>query len=123
MADSNIDRDFVEYILKAIVSHPDEIKVTRTVDDLGVLLTISAHSEDMGTIIGKNGQTAKSIRTLLHALGSKSNERVNMKILEPEGGADRKTDAHEKPNEEPASDDLPTAEEVAAAEVSSEEKN
>lgn len=122
MADSHVDRDFVEYILKAIVSHPEEITVTRTVDDLGVLLTISAHPDDMGTIIGKNGQTAKSIRTLLHALGSKSNERVNMKILEPEGSVKKKAE-EENPAADSASDELPTAEEVAAAEAASDDKN
>ena len=80
-----LDQQFVEYVLKAIVEHPDAVKVVRTIDELGVLLTVEIHKDDMGTVIGKNGQTAKSIRTLLRVIGAKSNARVNMKILEPEG--------------------------------------
>ena len=79
------DQQFVEYVLKAIVEHPDQVKVTRTVDELGVLISVEIAKEDMGTVIGKNGQTAKAIRTLLRVIGAKSNARVNMKILEPEG--------------------------------------
>lgn len=80
------DRDFVEYVVKSIVSAPDKVVVTRTVDDMGVLLTLQVAKEDMGKVIGKGGQTAKSIRILLRVIGSKSNTRVNMKIVEPEGG-------------------------------------
>ncbi|MEK7545313.1 MAG: KH domain-containing protein [Patescibacteria group bacterium] len=80
------DRDFVEYVIKQLVDHPEEVEVTRTVDDLGVLITLKVHPEDMGKIIGKNGQTAKSLRILLRVMGSKRNERVNMKIIEPGGG-------------------------------------
>lgn len=85
MADTHPDREFVEYVLKAIVAHPDDVVVTRTIDELGVLVTIIVHADDMGTVIGKNGQTAKSLRTLLRVIGAKVNERVNMKIQEPEG--------------------------------------
>jgi len=80
------DKDFVEYVVKSIVSHPDKVSVTRTVDDMGVLLTLQVAKEDMGKVIGKGGQTAKSIRILLRVIGSKTNTRVNMKIVEPEGG-------------------------------------
>ena len=88
MADENIgpDKDFVEYIIKSIVSQPDKVIVTRSVDEMGVLLTLQVAKEDMGKVIGKNGQTAKSIRILLRVIGSKTNTRVNMKIIEPEGG-------------------------------------
>ncbi len=79
------DRDFVEYIVKQIVAHPDEVEVTRTVDEMGVLITLKVAQEDMGKIIGKNGQTAKSLRILLRVIGSKNNARVNLKIVEPEG--------------------------------------
>jgi len=51
---------------------------------MGVLITLKVEKEDMGKIIGKNGQTAKSIRTLLRIIGSKHNARVNLKIVEPE---------------------------------------
>lgn len=81
-----IDKDFVEFIVKSIVSQPDKVMVTRTVDDMGVLLTLQVAKEDMGKVIGRSGQTAKSIRILLRVIGSKENVRVNMKIVEPEGG-------------------------------------
>lgn len=80
------DRDFVEYVVKSIVSNPDKVVVVRTVDDMGVLLTLQVAKEDMGKVIGRSGQTAKSIRILLRVIGSKENIRVNMKIVEPEGG-------------------------------------
>ncbi len=81
-----IDKDFVEYVVKSIVSQPDMVVVTRTVDEMGVLLTLQVAKEDMGKVIGKGGQTAKSIRILLRVIGSKENVRVNMKIVEPDGG-------------------------------------
>lgn len=80
------DVDFVQYVVERIVLHPDQVKVTRTVDEMGVLITLQVAKEDMGKIIGKNGQTAKSIRILLRVIGSKNNARVNLKIIEPEGG-------------------------------------
>lgn len=80
------DKDFVEYVVKSIVGSPDQVIVTRTVDDMGVLITLKVSKEDMGKVIGKGGQTAKSIRILLRVLGSKTNTRVNMKIIEPDGG-------------------------------------
>ncbi|MBI5754666.1 KH domain-containing protein [Candidatus Peregrinibacteria bacterium] len=81
------DRDFIEWVVKQIVGHPDEVEITRTVDEMGVLITLKVNKEDMGKIIGKNGQTAKALRTLLRIIGSKHNARVNLKIVEPEGGA------------------------------------
>lgn len=85
--DNNIgpDRDFVEYVVKMIAEHPDDVKVTREVDEMGVLITLQVSKEDMGKIIGKNGQTAKSLRILLRVIGSKNNARVNLRIVEPEG--------------------------------------
>lgn len=80
------DRDFIEYVVKQLVDHPEAVEVIRTVDDLGVLITLKVHPDDMGKIIGKSGQTAKSLRILLRVVGSKNNLRVNMKIMEP-GGA------------------------------------
>ncbi len=77
------DRDFVEYIVKQMVDHPEDVVVTRTVDDMGVLITLLVNKEDMGKIIGKSGQTAKSLRVLLRMVGSRFNERVNLKIAEP----------------------------------------
>lgn len=79
------DRDFVEYLVKQIVANPDGVEVTRTVDEMGVLITLRVSKEDMGRIIGKNGQTAKAIRVLVRIIGSKNSARVNMKIIEPDG--------------------------------------
>ncbi len=84
MAD-DFDKDFLEFIVKAIVGHPDDVKVNRNIDERGVLLTLDIHAEDMGYVIGKQGQTAKAIRTLLKIVGAKNNARVNLKINEPEG--------------------------------------
>ncbi len=89
MAVKETDKDFLEFVAKAIVSQPDKVQVTRTVDEMGVLLTLKLAPEDMGFIIGRRGQTAQSIRTLLKIIGTKNNARVNLKIEEPEGGARR----------------------------------
>lgn len=79
------DKDFVEYVVKQIVDHPDQVTVERSVDEMGVLITLKVAKEDMGKVIGKSGQTAKSIRILLRVIGSKNNARVNLKIVEPDG--------------------------------------
>lgn len=79
------DVEFLEYVVKSIVDHPDDVKLTRTIDEMGVLITLAVSPEDMGHIIGRAGGTAKSIRTLLRVIGARNNARVNMKILEPEG--------------------------------------
>tara|TARA_B100001179_G_scaffold232769_1_gene227085 strand:- start:19630 stop:19932 length:303 start_codon:yes stop_codon:yes gene_type:complete len=76
-------QDFLEYIIKGIVDNPDDVKVTKTVDDMGVLLTLDVNPEDMGQVIGRQGATAKSIRTLVRVCGMKSQARVNVKINEP----------------------------------------
>ena len=81
-----LDRQFLEYVVKALVDHPDDVKIHRTVDEMGVLLTMDVHAEDMGKIIGRSGNTAKAIRTLLRVVGMKNDARVNLKINEPEGG-------------------------------------
>jgi predicted RNA-binding protein YlqC (UPF0109 family) len=79
------DLEFLEYVVKSIVDHPDGVKVERTVDEMGVLLSLTVHPEDMGQIIGRSGATAKSVRTLLRVIGARNNARVNLKIIEPEG--------------------------------------
>lgn len=80
------DQAFVEMVVKQIVDNPDEVKTERKVDEMGVLIELSVAPDDMGKIIGKEGKTAKSIRTLLRVLGAKERARVNMKIIEPETG-------------------------------------
>lgn len=79
------DKKFLETIVKAIVGKPENISVERTVDEMGVLLTLKVDQEDMGYVIGRKGQTAQAIRTLLKIVGAKNNARVNLKIYDPEG--------------------------------------
>jgi predicted RNA-binding protein YlqC (UPF0109 family) len=80
------DEQFLETVVKALVDHPESVKINRTVDEMGVLLTLDVHAEDMGKIIGRSGNTAKAVRTLLRVVGMKNDARVNLKINEPEGG-------------------------------------
>ena len=80
------DQDFLEFVVKGLVEHPEDVKVTRVVDEMGVLLTLDLNAEDMGKVIGRSGNTAKAIRTLLRVVGMKNNARVNLKINEPAGG-------------------------------------
>jgi len=80
------DQEFLEYVIKAIVDHSEEVVVNRSVDEMGVLLTLKVHREDMGKVIGRSGNTAKAVRTLLRVVGMKYNARVNLKIEEPDGG-------------------------------------
>lgn len=80
------DTQFLDFVIKALVEHPEDVKITRTVDEMGVLMTLDVNSEDMGKIIGREGNTAKAIRTLLRVVGMKNNARVNLKINEPAGG-------------------------------------
>ncbi|OGI95328.1 hypothetical protein A2917_02060 [Candidatus Nomurabacteria bacterium RIFCSPLOWO2_01_FULL_42_17] len=79
------DKVFLEYVVKALVDNPNDIKIERTVDEMGVLITLTVNPADMGKIIGRMGNTAKAIRTLLRIIGMKNNARVNLKINEPEG--------------------------------------
>ncbi|OGG53136.1 hypothetical protein A2764_03580 [Candidatus Kaiserbacteria bacterium RIFCSPHIGHO2_01_FULL_55_79] len=79
------DQQFLEYVIKALVDHPEDVKINRVVDEMGVLLTLSVHQEDMGKVIGRSGATAKAIRTVLRVVGMKNDARVNLKIEEPEG--------------------------------------
>jgi uncharacterized protein len=85
MAAKASDQAFLELIAQAVVSNPDAVSVERTVDEMGVLLTLKVDPQDMGYIIGRKGQTAQAIRTLLKIVGAKNNARVNLKIYEPEG--------------------------------------
>lgn len=82
---ADADKDFVELVVKSIVNHPEDVKTDRTVDEMGVLLTLKVNPEDMGQVIGRGGSTARSIRTLLRVIGAKNKARVNLKIVEPEG--------------------------------------
>lgn len=79
------DAQFLEYVVKALVDNPNDVKIKRTVDEMGVLMNLDVNPADMGKIIGRMGNTAKAIRTLLRVVGMKNNARVNLKINEPEG--------------------------------------
>src|ERR1700753_2728689 len=79
------DQQFLEFVIKALVENPDDVKINRTVDEMGVLLTMSVNQDDMGKVIGRSGATAKAIRTILAVVGMKQNARVNLKTEEPEG--------------------------------------
>lgn len=81
-----LDHAFLDYVIKALVDNPDAVQITRTVDEMGVLLTLTVHPDDMGKIIGRDGNIAKALRTLLRVVGMKHNARVNLKINEPVGG-------------------------------------
>ena len=85
---STIDQQFVEYIVKSLVGHPDDVTVERIIDEKGVLLSLTVNPEDLGRVIGKRGVTAQSLRTLLRALGTKNDARYNLKIVNSDGGRD-----------------------------------
>lgn len=101
---STIDQQFVEYIVKSLVSNPDAVKIERRIDEKGVLLELTVDGEDLGRVIGKRGATAQSLRTLLRALGTKNDARYNLKIIDTTGGvvassASAKVDEEEKQDE------------------------
>lgn len=76
-------QEFLEYLTRGLVDNPEDVNVAKTVDEMGTLLTLSVNPEDMGQIIGRQGATAKAIRTLVRVCGMKSQARVNVKINEP----------------------------------------
>lgn len=117
MAEKEADQQFVEYIVKQLVTKPDKVHTDRKIDELGVLVELTVDRDDMGVIIGKEGKTAKAIRTLLRVLGAKNDARINLKIIEPEGGeAPKKSEPVEE--SEPAEENN---DEVVAEEADDEE--
>jgi len=119
---STIDQQFIEYIVKSLVSKPDAVVIDRRVDEKGVLLELHVDPEDLGRVIGKRGATAQSLRTLLRALGTKQEARLNLKIIDPNqperdynsGPApthdreDYQPRDNQPVNDQPVSDDQPT---------------
>lgn len=95
---TSIDQQFVEFVVKSLVSKPDNVSVTRRIDEKGVLLELTVDPEDLGRVIGKRGATAQSVRTLLRALGTKNDARYNLKIVD--NGPDKSSDTS---NDEPKS--------------------
>lgn len=115
------DQEFVEYLAKQLVEKPDAVKVTRSVDEMGVLLELTVDKDDMGVIIGKEGKTAKAIRTLLRVLGAKNDARVNLKIVEPEG-SEKPAPKEEKAEETKEEKEEPKEEEEVAEEKEEKEE-
>jgi len=109
MAAKSQDQEFLEFIVKSIVAHPDDVKADRIVDERGVLLTLDINPEDMGYVIGRRGQTAQAIRTLLKIVGAKNNARVNLKINEPEGSERRPPRGADRADRTDRTDDIDTS--------------
>ncbi|HVX57834.1 MAG TPA: KH domain-containing protein [Candidatus Saccharimonadales bacterium] len=129
---SEIDQQFIEYVVKSLVSKPDAVHIDRSIDEKGVLLQLTVDPEDLGRVIGKRGATAQSLRTLLRALGTKNDARYNLKIVDnsPEGQAapappDKKSAPEDRRAEQPddeAPEETDTAE-VPPPEEEPEEEN
>ena len=121
---ATIDQQFVEYIVKTLVNNPGNVAVDRTIDEKGVLLSLTVDPEDVGCVIGKRGATAQSIRTLLRALGTKNDARYNLKIVNTdnfEGGEAKPAPKAEKAPEAPAADAAEAASDEADEVVEAEE--
>ena len=123
---SEIDQQFIEYVVKSLVGKPDEVKIERRIDEKGVLLELTVDPEDLGRVIGKRGATAQSLRTLLRALGTKHEAPYNQKIIDngdpahkrpPRAQADAKPAQEQKSEEAPAESEASKSEEVAEAPV------
>ncbi len=93
------DEKFLEFVVKNIVDNPNDVKINRVVDEMGVLLSLTVNAKDMGQVVGREGNTAKAIRSLLRIVGIKHNARINLKIEEPEGGRMSGTPAGQAPAE------------------------
>lgn len=101
------DQEFVELVVKYLVDHPDDVSADRTVDERGVLITLNINPEDMGYVIGREGQNARAIRTLLRLVGARNNARVTLKINEPAGSSRPQGRGRRMPTESEVSvDDL-----------------
>jgi len=87
MAETHVDQQLLEFVVKSIASKPDAVKVERKVDEMGVLLTLKVDPDDMAQMIGRQGSMAKALRTILKVAGAKNKARVNLKIDEPEGSS------------------------------------
>ncbi|MBP9667965.1 KH domain-containing protein [Candidatus Saccharibacteria bacterium] len=101
---SSIDQQFVEYIVKSLVGHPDDVSIERIIDEKGVLLTLTVNPEDLGRVIGKRGMTAQSLRTLLRALGTKNDARYNLKIVNNDDDAASYTTSSASTTSQPVDD-------------------
>jgi predicted RNA-binding protein YlqC (UPF0109 family) len=116
---SEIDQQFIEYVVKSLVGKPDAVQIERRIDEKGVLLELTVDPEDLGRVIGKRGATAQSLRTLLRALGTKNDARYNLKIID-NGPLDkgRGSDTNDSPRDDKPADDqsVPADDEVVGGE-------
>ena len=126
----SIDQQFIEYIVKSLVGHPDDVKIERRIDEKGVLLELSVNPEDLGRVIGKRGSTAQSLRTLLRALGTKNDARYNLKIVDtgpPPEKRERREDREDRtpvePATEPADDTSTPAIDASSDDAASDDKS
>jgi len=108
------DQQFLTTIAKAIVNNPDDVKVTRSVDERGVLLTLDVAPTDIGYVVGRRGRTIQAVRTLVKVVGAKNNALVNLKLNEPEGSRgprreERREERTDAPKAEEPKIDLATA--------------
>ena len=87
--EKNKDEVFLDFVIKAIVSKPEEVKIKRTIDEMGVLFTLDVAQEDVSRVIGREGQIAKAIRLLLRVVGFNQKVRANLKINAPQIDRDR----------------------------------
>ena len=110
---STIDQQFVEYIVKTLVNNPDKVEIERSIDEKGVLLSLTVDPEDVGRVIGRRGATAQSIRTLLRALGTKNDARYNLKIVNDDAAPRAPREDRHEEYSAPAADDSFTSEEAA----------
>lgn len=78
------DLKFVEHVVRGIVNNVDDIVIEKSSDESGrALITIQVHRDDMGKLIGKGGQTAKAIRSLVRLVGMKNGVTTSIKIIDP----------------------------------------
>lgn len=115
---SSIDEQFIDFIVKSLVSNPDAVKVQRTIDEKGVLLELTVDPEDLGRVIGKRGATAQSLRTLLRALGTKNDARYNLKIVDNGPGPEARAQAQ---SEKPVADDTSSTDDATDDTTSSDD--
>ena len=120
---SSIDQQFVEFVVKSLVSKPDAVSIVRSVDEKGVLLELTVDPEDLGRIIGKRGATAQSLRTLLRALGTKNDARYNLKIVDngPQDG--RRVERESRHDATPSKEEADVSSNATAAAVDDDEEN
>ena len=107
MGNEFFDVEFLTYVIRALVNNPDDVKVDRSVDEMGVLLSVKVNPEDMGLIIGRAGSTAKAVRTITRIVGMREKARVNIRIVEPEGSTHVRRDPGAlRPSKDRSVDDI-----------------